>query len=153
MPQPQFTYSFLDVQATLTGPAGTAVLGNNSGASEEGISVEPVEEKDVMHIGADGSGAHSLHASKAGKVTIRLLKTSPTNILLTEMYNFQTSSSLFHGRNILVITHIINGEVYTCTGVAFARFANDTYAKDAGIREWIFNAIAIEPGGGILRNV
>lgn len=146
----QFVYAFTDVKATITGPAGSAILADGAGAAEEGITVEPTEETDSMRIGADGSVAHSLHASKAGKVTVRLLKTSPMNAVLHQMYNFQRSSSLHHARNVLVISNIVNGEVYTCTDVAFARMPPNTWSKEAGTIDWEFNASRVEPTGGIL---
>jgi hypothetical protein len=153
MSLPQPTYSFLDVMATLTGPGGVAILGNGSGAAEEGITIEPIEEKDTMHIGADGSGAHSLHASKAARVTVRLMKTSLTNIILINMYNYQTASSLFHGKNIMVISNITTGEIYTCTGVAFARMPPNAYTKEAGVIDWEFNCIRAEMGPAAVLNI
>lgn len=139
------TYSFLDVQATITGPGGIIPLGNGSGAAEEGITVEPSEDTDTMLIGADGKVVHSLHASKAGRVIIRLLKTSPVNGQLQTLYNFQRLSSANHGRNILAITDIARGDVYLCQDAAFARMPNNAYSKEAGIIEWHFNASKIDP--------
>jgi hypothetical protein len=150
MAQPQPTYSFEDVLVTLTGPSGSVILGNDAGAAEEGITIEPSEETDSMHIGADGSVAHSLHASRAGRIVVRLLKTSPTNAILSQMLSFQRSSSLFHAKNVLVVTDIANGEAYTCRGVAFARVPPNTWAKEAGTIEWEFNASRIEFSGGAL---
>jgi hypothetical protein len=143
-------YAFTDVHATITGPGGTAILGNDAGPAEEGISVEAAEENDTMMTGADGSTIHSLHASKAGKITVRLLKNSPMNAVLRQMYNFQKRSSSFHGRNVLVVTNLANAQVYSCTGVAFARMPPDTFAKTANVIEWEFNASRIEPDGGFL---
>lgn len=147
------TYSFLDVNVTLAGPFGVVSLGAGAGAADEGIDVGFAEEKDTMHIGADGSVAHNLHASKAGKITIRLLKTSPTNQQLSTMYNQQSSSSLFWGQNILVITHVVTGDVYSCQAVAFVKFPDNKYGKEQSTMEWEFNAGRIEPtlgGAGLL---
>lgn len=148
MAQPQLVYSFKDVRATLIGPGGTVPLGNDAGIAEEGITVDPNEEIDGMRIGADGSGAHSLRANKAGKITIRILKTSPTNALLQTMLNFQRISSLNWAQNVLVITNIATGDNYTCTGVAFLRQPPNTFAKDAGMIDWEFNATVVDPNLG-----
>lgn len=137
-------YSFLDVQASIVGPGGNIALGSGAGAAEEGISLEPVEETDTMVIGADGTPMHSLHASKGGKVTVRLLKTSPVNGMLMEMYNFQRASSLNHGQNTISISDIARGDSHTCQQVAFARLPNNAYSKEAGMIEWEFNAGAID---------
>jgi hypothetical protein len=139
------TYSFLDVKATLSGVGGSISLGSGAGCAEEGLSIEYTEETDSMMIGADGKIVHSLHAAKAGRVMIRLLKTSSVNSLLTAMYNLQRTSSLFHGNNIMVITNIATGDIYTCQQVAFARFPNNSYAKEANVIEWEFNVGQIDP--------
>lgn len=84
------TYSFLDVQATLVGPTGIVQLGYGAAVADEGISIEAAGDKNTMIIGADGEGMHSLHADKSGTVTVRLLKTSPTNAKLMVMYDAQS---------------------------------------------------------------
>lgn len=149
------TYSFLDVQATIIGPGGSVSLGAGAANAEEGISIEFIEDKDRMIVGADGNAMHSLNASKAGKITVRLLKTSPVNSLLNDLYNFQTSNGLFHGKNVLVLGNTTTGDNYTCTGVAFTRHPRNDWAKEAGFLEWDFNAGVIDPilGSGILAGV
>lgn len=133
-------YSFIDVFATLVGPGGVVSLGSGSGAAEEGITIEPIEDKETMTMGADGTPMHSLHAGRHGNVTIRLLKTSNSNALLQVMYDFQQVSSALWGQNTLVVTHITSGDVATATSVAFRRAPTLTYAKDGGINEWGFSA-------------
>ena len=138
------TYSFLDVTASLVGPGGAISLGSGAGAAEEGISVDPTEEINTMTVGADGSGMHTLHANKSGRVTVRLLKTSPTNGLLSAMYAFQTAGSLTHGQNTLMINDVARGEIIACRQVAFAKAPAVQYGKDAGVMEWDFNAVLID---------
>jgi hypothetical protein len=142
------TYSFLDVHAALVGPGGSITLGSGSGNAEEGISIEPVAEMNRMTIGADGTPMHSLSADKSGRIIIRFLKTSPTNQKLTALHNFQRTTSSNHGQNTLTITNNISGDVYTCQLVAFAKVPNNTYARDAGIIEWNFDAGIIDPSLG-----
>jgi hypothetical protein len=137
-------YSFLDVQAAIVGPGGAFSLGSGSGASEEGISIDPSGEISGMQIGADGTGQHSLYADKSGKVTVRVLKTSPINKLLSGLYNFQTASAASHGQNTITITDVVRGDVITCRQCAFAKAPNLVYGKDAGTNDWEFNAISID---------
>lgn len=132
------TYSFTDVQATLSGPGGSIGLGNGSGAAEEGITTEMKEEKNLQSVGADGQIMNTLRASRAGRITVRLLKTSPVNALLSAMYNFQSSTSGLWGNNVLVVSDTVRGDVVTATQVAFTRQPNLTYAKDGNMNEWIF---------------
>lgn len=138
------TYSFLDCNAALVGPGGAISLGQGSGSSEEGITVTPTAEISGMTMGADGSGQHNLYADKSGKITVRLLKTSPTNALLSALYAFQTASSATHGQNTLVINDASRGDVITCQQVAFAKAPDLSWAKDGAPVDWEFNAIRIE---------
>lgn len=151
--QTTFTYSFLDVQATLAGPSGSVSLGSGAGVAEEGITIEFTEEDNTLHVGADGGVAISLHASRAGRVLIRLLKTSPTNQVLAQMRNQQKQSSLLAGQNTMEVRNLVTGDTYTCEQVAFARFPSNAYAKEAGLLDWEFVAGRITPvlgGAGLL---
>lgn len=135
------TYSFLDITAAMSGVGGSINLGAGAAVAEEGITVEPVEDKSVMTIGADGQGVHSLIASEASTVTVRLLKTSPVNNQLMEMYKVDTTSSANHGRNTITIRNATTGDNITLQQVAFKKRPSITYAKEAGVNEWVFDAI------------
>lgn len=144
-------YSFLDTHATLTGPGGSVSLGAGSGAADEGITIEPLEDNVSTQYGADGSWAHSLNPVKAHRITVRLLKTSPINALLDAMYAYQKTSALVTGQNFLQITNFISGDTYTCQGVAFTKHPSNTYAKVAGLIDWEFTAGTVDSklGNGI----
>lgn len=135
------TYSFQDVVAALVGPGGSINLGNGAATAEEGITIEPVADKNTMTIGADGNGMHSLSANEASTVTVRLLKTSPVNAQLQLMYNMQTKTSLTHGKNVITVRDVVRGDVITLSKVAFKKRPTITYAKDGGMNEWTFDAI------------
>lgn len=137
------TYSFIDVQAALVGPGGAVNLGDGSGASEEGISVAASDNINTMQVGADGYGQHSLHANKSGRVTVRLLKTSPTNQLLMNMYNFQTASPRTHGQNTISIRDSNRNDVITCEQCAFVKAPDLSFAVQAGMVEWDFESLRI----------
>jgi Protein of unknown function (DUF3277) len=138
------TYSFKDNLVTLLGPGGSVSLGDGSGTSEEGISIEPVDDIDSMMIGADGSVMHSLHANTACHVSIHLLKTSPRNQPLSFMYATQTTSGSVHGQNTLYVNNKWTNDVIACSDVAFKRAPNLTYAKEGGTVTWEFNAGKVE---------
>lgn len=133
------TYSFADVQATLQGPGGVAILGGESGAAKEGITIEPSEDVGVMTVGAGGEVMHSLHVGRPGKAIVRLLKTSPLNAVLSAMFATQAGSAATFGKNTLVIGDIARGDIVTCLYTAFAKFAAINYGEDAGMNEWTFN--------------
>lgn len=143
------TYSFQDVQVTLTGPGGIVTLGYSAGPTEEGITVERAEDKDNMTIGADGTPMHTLHAAKHGSVVVRLLKISPMNAILQAMYDLQSLSSATWGQNVLVVSQIIAGDIHTCRSVAFRRAPTFTYGKEGGFNEWPFNVGLIDSVLGV----
>lgn len=139
------TYSFMDVNAGIVGPGGGFALGNGTGAAEEGITIAPTEDLNKMDIGADGSGMHSLRADKSGMVTVRFLKNSPQNQLLSQLVAFQRSSSAAHGQNTINITNLRSGDSITCSQCAFKKIPDLAYAKDGNVVEWEFHAVRIEP--------
>lgn len=138
------TYSFEDVHISIAGPGGVVALGAGSGVADEGITIEMSGDKNTMTGGADGAVMHSLHASKMGKITVRLLKTSPTNSILQTMYNFQTSSSEFHGRNVITAQNTVSGDTSTGREAAFTRMPNIVYAKEGGTVDWVFDVGQID---------
>lgn len=139
-----YVYSFLNFQCAITGPGGSINLGQGSGAADEGITFAPNGDINTMQMGADGSGQHSLHADKSGKVTIRTLKTSPINKLLSAMYNAQTADGAVHGQNTISATDTLRGDSITASQVAFQKHPDLTYGKEAGFIEWEFMAIRID---------
>lgn len=144
------TYSFLSIVAGLTGPGGVINLASGAGVSEEGITIDPSTEINTMSIGADGSGMHSLHADRSARITMRFLKVSPTNALLSAMFAFQTSSPAQHGQNTISIVDSVRGDVITCRQVAFTKAPPLTYAKEAGFVEWEFSAVQVDRTLGAL---
>jgi len=138
------TYSFLDTNCSLYGPGGSINLGAGSAASEEGITIEANNDIDSMAIGADGTPMHSLHADKSGTVTVRLLKTSPVNQKLAQMYAFQTSTSQNHGQNTIALANNVTQDAVTCQMAAFKKAPSLTYAKEGGMNEWVFNVGIID---------
>lgn len=137
-------YSFLDVSAAITGPGGSFQL-TGQGNAEEGISVEALEDKNIMTVGADGQAMHSLVASAAATVTVRVLKTSPLNAQLQNLYNYQTASSSRHGQNTITIRDAARGDNVTIEQCAFARQPTIGYATDGGLLEWVFHGAICKP--------
>lgn len=134
-------YSFLNVNATIAGPGGAFDLGAGAEAAEEGITITPVEDKNVMQIGADGAGQHSLIASDAMTVTVRLLKTSPVNGRLMAMYEAQSVNSALWGQNVITVNDTGRNDSNVIQACAFKKKPELTYAKEAGIVEWVFDGI------------
>lgn len=138
------TYSFIDVSASMIGPTGIIDLGYGAAISEEGIVVTMIEAKNTMTVGADGETMHSLHAGKAGTITVTLLKTSPTNKKLSLAYNAQSMSSTLWGNNIIVIRNSASNDIATARSVAFQKQPDFANAKEGGTVSWVFDAGKID---------
>lgn len=136
-------YSFLNVSCTIAGPGGLLNLGAGAAVAEEGISFEPTEDKNQMVIGADGQGQHSLIASDACIVTVRLLKTSPLNQALMIMYDVQSVSSALWGQNVITCVDSGRNDYNVVQKAAFKKKPTLVYAKEGGIMEWTFDAIVL----------
>lgn len=140
-----FTYSFLDVHAAITGPGGNFPLsGDRVGIAQEGITITPTGDKNIMTIGADGHAMHSLVGDLSGNVTVTLLRTCPVNRLLQNLYNYQSKSSSFWGRNTIVIRDVARGDTITCQEVAFSKAPDNAFATEGGSLVWNFHAGKIE---------
>lgn len=140
-----FSYSFLDVHAAITGPGGSFALGGDrAGVAAEGITITPTGDKNVMLTGADGTVMHSLLADKSGTVTVTLLRNSPVNRLLQNLYNYQSQSSAYWGKNSIVIRDAARGDVITCREVAFAKDIDRGFANEGGTIAWTFHAGVID---------
>ncbi|MCC8364916.1 DUF3277 family protein [Xenorhabdus sp. PB61.4] len=138
------TYSFIDVSATITGVGGSVDLGNGAATSEEGIVVAMLESKSTMTTGADGEVMHSLHAGKAGTVTVTLLKTSPANAKLMMMYNAQQFSSATWGNNLILIRNKVSGDTIAARSVAFQKIPDISNAKVGNTNSWVFDCGKID---------
>lgn len=147
---PLQTYSFGDVFATLSGPGAPAIiLGSDAGVAEEGITVEMEEDKNKMTGGSDGSVMHSLREGNRGKMTVRLLLTSPVNGFLNLAYNFQKASSATWGQNTMVVTNLSGGDVHIGQQVSFTKLPRTVYSKDGEMREWVFDVGFLEQQMGV----
>lgn len=133
------TYSFMDVSASMTGPTGIIDLGYGAANADEGITVAMAEAKNTMTVGADGEVMHSLHAGKAGTVTVTLLKTSPVNKKLSLAYNAQSQSSALWGNNVFVVRNSASGDLVTIRSAAFQKQPDFANAKDGGTVAWVFD--------------
>ncbi|MDQ0507410.1 phage protein [Xanthobacter agilis] len=137
-------YSFSSATGSIDGPGGSFSFGYGSDNDEGGITVTFIEDKNTMTIGADGGGMHSLHAGRAGTITVRLLKTSAVNKLFTDLYRYQTSSPANHGQNTISIRDTVRGDVVTAQGGAFKKMPDNAWAKNGNTLEWSFDCITID---------
>lgn len=142
------TYSFLDVQVSIVGPGinasidgptpGSEQIGSSAGVAKEGVTLAYDEPKTTATTGADGDVMLNLHASQTGKITVRLLKTSPINAVLSQGYAAQRGSAANWGQNTITISNPVSGDQGTGDQMAFEKFPDDTWAEDGNVLEWVF---------------
>lgn len=143
-------YSFLNVQAAISGPGGSFNIGAGAASAEEGITFAMAEEKDLATMGADGALMHTLRASNLGKATVRLMKTSPANAQLSQMYNFQKGNAAVWGTNVITVSDVARGDVASIAQGAFVKQPDMTWDKDGKVVEWEFIGIVEEQlGAGV----
>ena len=136
------TYSFQDFELSIAGVGG--VVSVTDGAASEGFTFAMNEDKNMMTIGADGSGTHTLRAGNGGVVTVRLLKTSPANQQLSLMYNAQRAQSVAWGKNVIVGRQKASGDTISATFAAFKKHPDLTFATETSTVEWTFDAVRID---------
>ena len=148
-------YSFLNVQASILGPGinativgtpnpGGAQIGSGAGSAKEGISHAFSEGKQTVTTGSDGSIMTSLHATQTGKITIRLLKTSPLNAVLNQAYNFQRSSAANWAQNVIRIVDKVRGDVLSGVQMGFEKHPDNMWGEDGNTLEWVFEGLTRE---------
>jgi hypothetical protein len=133
------TYSFLHVKASLVGPNGAVIIGSDAGAAEEGISVERSEDVVTTRAGADGTPIHMLHAARLGRITVRLMKSSSSNALLSALFDADTTNPSTYGQNTIVVSWLTAGDIITGRYCGFSRPPAITYAKEGPNLEWSWN--------------
>ena len=146
MPVPLYaTYAFQDVVASLKGPGGDFIIsGPETAAAEEAITITWGEEANTQTIGADGSVMNSMHSARAGTVVFRLMKTSPNNARLQQMFHYQHQSSAYWGINTITIKNPARGDEYTLLGCAWVRIPTNTYAKVGNVLEYEMHVAIID---------
>ena len=131
-------YSFIDTQASFFGPTGFfSLTADKSGVAEEGITVTLIQDNATSVWGADGSWVHSLSAQKGADVSLKLLKNSKVNTLLSAMYNSQKTSSTLSGQNTIKISSSL-GDTIILAGVIFKKAPTTQFGLSAQIMEWTF---------------
>lgn len=135
-----FTYSFISIAASIKDPNGTFSIGSGAGVAKEGITIAFVDDKGSLITGADGQGMHSLHASRAAVITLRLLKTSPTNALLQDLYDATTASPADYGASSIVLRDPNRGDVASCLGCGMRKFPDTVYDDAGPLMEWSWNS-------------
>jgi hypothetical protein len=132
---------------TISGPGGTIALGAGAGVDKGGVTTAYDEDKQTTTTGADGAVLQNLHPGQTGTITVRLLKTSPSNALLSNLYNFQRASSANWAQNVMQGADAVRGDTINGVSMGFVKFPDVTWAEDGAALEWQFRGILREQLG------
>ncbi len=149
---PQITYSFANVAGSIVGPNGAFSFGYGSGIDDGGITAEMSEDKVDIKTGADGKPMATLHASKLGRITVRVQKTSPLNAFLSALYGADNSSATQVAQNTIVVRDLGGIDVIAGQNCAIAKFPSLTYGREGPPNEWVFVVGQLDMmlgGGGV----
>jgi hypothetical protein len=132
------SYSFKDTFCSLEGPGGSLSLGT-AGVGTEGITISANTDRNIMEVGCGGAVQNSLVLNYSGTISLSLLKTSPGQYILNEMFNFQSASAVQWGKNIITL-QTSNGDSVVCSQVSFKKMPSQEYKTAAGMVTWEFDA-------------
>jgi hypothetical protein len=109
-------YSFEDVVCSIAGPFGSFDLSKGAGVADEGITIDFDEDK----------------------------ATKTMNARLSQMYDYETSSSAYYGQDTITVRDAIRGDNWVLQGCGFRRHPPGGYAKEGGTIEWSFHALVVD---------
>lgn len=109
------------------------------GVDREGITIAPVETRNIMATGADDSVIHNLVTVRPGTCTIRLLKVSPLNKALSDRYNAATTSAKYHGWDQIIVRDVARQDEIILNGCAFQNPPEIVFAREGSTNEWVFD--------------
>lgn len=144
-------YSFLNFLGAHSDPFGAPIdFSAGNGIADEGVTVSYDEDKVTKTMGADGDWMYSLHAASGGMVAVRVLKTSPLNKQLSDLYDRTTQSSAYTGQGVISGGDVTRGDSFTAIGCQIRKMPDMASAKDAGTNEWVFLAgrLSVRLGSG-----
>jgi len=141
------SYSFLNIVGAITGPGGATPIGVGSANADGGIKTSMKEEKNLAKVSADGSVMQVLRGGNLGRITVHVQKTSPINAILSAMYNFQRNNAAGWGTNAITFNDIARGDVVSGSSMAFVKFPDVGWDKDASDIEWEFEGNVVQALG------
>lgn len=137
------TYSFQDLNASLSHPSVGQISMNGEGVGS--ITISMANDVSAHDLSADGSVMVSKIRSKNGTIAISVQQSSPINTWLNKLYNYcEVASSREWARTTLILRHLTLGEGTTCTGVSFQKRADKPYQAQGQQVTWNLMAANIE---------
>lgn len=113
---------------------GTYVL--SGFASDTKVMVEFNEAAWSTQIGVDGEDSRTKSNNRSGKITVRLMQTSPSNDILSGLA--EQDRMLSDAALPLQVEDINGNTIHLCENAWIEKIPNAEYGINAGPREWVF---------------
>lgn len=118
----------------LAGPKGSTIT--LSGFSDDDfIEVERDEDAFTKKTGVDGFTTRAKNNNRAGKITARIMQSSPSNDDLTLLA--RSDEKDMTGVVSVTVKDISGNSKFTATDAWVKKFPKPTYKKDVGAWEWV----------------
>lgn len=102
------------------------------------VTAERNQQTYTLTVGADGKGARTKSNDRSGKVTLRLMQTSPSNDSLDALAALDEVSGT--GVGALVVKDVLGTTLVHAESAWIQKPANVEFGKDMGEREWVFES-------------
>lgn len=131
-----YTYDFSQVSVIV---GGFAMTGFADGSS---VTVERDEDAFTLSVGSDGEAARSKSNNFAGKITIKLMQTSPSNDVLSA---FAKADELSNSGVIpSMVKDNLGRSLHMAENSWVERMPSSDYARESGTREWVMRTNHLE---------
>ncbi len=135
-------WSFPDFDATWVGPEGTFDV-SSEGVAAEGITIAFAEDAANPVMGAAGDGMYNLRAARHGTITIRSLKISTLNAVLSRIFATSTADSAQYGQGLLTCRNAKTGDLFVCRDCGLRKFPDSGNGVEGAAYEWVINSLRI----------
>lgn len=136
MSNPLYTYDASQVSVIV---GGFAMTGFADGSA---VTIDRDEDAFSLSVGTDGESARSKSNNFAGKITIKLMQTSPSNDVLTAFAKADELSNA--GIVPAMVKDNLGRSMHMAENAWVERFPSSDFARESGVREWVLRTNHLE---------
>jgi len=100
------------------------------------VTVEKNSDAWITKVGSDGEGSRSKSCDRSGKVTIRLMQTSPSNLILSGFFKADDIADAGTFPCIVKDSRAA-GETHAAENAWIQKEPSASYEREDGVREWV----------------
>lgn len=113
------------------------------------LNVESNDDAFTLVIGTSGEGCRSVTNNASAKFTVTLGQWSPSNDYLMICHKVDVATMGANPVLPFIVTNMNNGEGVFSAHAWITKFPTQTYDREAGNREWVFETELFIPREGI----